>query len=62
MYSGRMNPLDRGHELARQVRLSAPAQPKDREKNADWRAQEAKDDIAGFAALAFEFAHCVASR
>ncbi|MGZ8871395.1 MAG: hypothetical protein ACXW3W_10065 [Pyrinomonadaceae bacterium] len=41
-----MNPLDRGHELAVSVRLSANAQEKDDEKNADRHAQQPQNDIA----------------
>jgi hypothetical protein len=55
-----MNPLDRGHELARQRALSATARKKDDEKNADRHAQQAQNDKAYFAALVFEIAHCVA--
>ena len=54
-----MNPLGRGHELACQ-RLSAAAQKKDEEQNADRHAQQPQNDIANFAALVFEIAHCVA--
>ena len=55
-----MNPLGRGHELACRVRLSATAQEKNEEQNADRRTQQPQNDIANFAALVFEIAHCVA--
>jgi hypothetical protein len=42
------------------VRLSATAQKKEKEKNADRHAQQPQKAIAYFAALVFEIAHCVA--
>jgi hypothetical protein len=39
-------------------RLRATAQEKDDEKNADRHAQEPQNDVADFAALVFEIAHC----